>query len=44
MNILTVLGLVALVLIAGGVISAGMLAWRADEDRAAKGHERHKDH
>ena len=44
MNILTVLGLVALVLIAGGVISAGMLAWRADEDRAAKGHERHQDH
>jgi hypothetical protein len=43
-NILTVLGLVAIVLIVGGVIAAGMLAWRADQDRAAKGHDRHRDH
>ncbi|HZB37484.1 MAG TPA: hypothetical protein VE443_05725 [Beijerinckiaceae bacterium] len=37
----TVLGLAAIVLIAGGVATAGLLAWRSDQERAARGGEAH---
>jgi hypothetical protein len=40
----TVLGLLGVTLIVGGLASAGMLAWRADRDREARGKGEHGHH
>jgi hypothetical protein len=44
MSLFSLLGAFALILIIGGLFSAGLLAWNNDRIRESEGHDSHRPH